>query len=537
MSIASEITRLQNIKSNIRTALGNKGIDASTHNYANFADDIGDIQTGEQLNSLDSVAFGNDPVVDEYGKTASDYYEDIADAINLVNSRSNGVSLETLNIAFNGTVNAPSGKAYNQVHVTVPMAEDKDINFYDLDGNRLFSYTREEFAELTVLPVAPNRPDLFLNFTQWNWTKSEIDAQPGYVEVGALYDLTDCDCALIVEPTIAIQLNATLRFYCGSGNTVQLDWGDGSMAETYTQSGSNQTVVTHIWPELYRRYRIRLTRLSGTNRIQPGGNANAQIMYSQGNTDTVGQSAAREIYIGSICKTGTTLLGASLLDRCIYCTSAEKQTSQIYFRGPFFILSRNSNYAKAAVYAFENLYLLCSAGNSFLPFSDASGFRHARNQKITIPQGTTQIGAQCFSGCKNIDKLQIPSSITNIAGAGISNAGLYCAGALRELWFFGTTPPVLAASTSINLYAYTTIFVPFSSIAAYLTGTNYPSPATQPYIGFATYASGAALPSTDTTNAYSITWYASKADAAAGTNPITIGNGKQIYCTAEEITT
>lgn len=75
MSIASEITRLQNIKSDIRTALGNKGIDASTHNYADFANDIGNIQ--------------------------------------------NGVSLETLNVTENGTVNAPTGKAYSSVTVDV----------------------------------------------------------------------------------------------------------------------------------------------------------------------------------------------------------------------------------------------------------------------------------------------------------------------------------------------------------------------------------------------------------------------------------
>lgn len=47
MSVASEITRLQGIKSDIRTALVAKGItSASTHDMADFAGDIGDIQTG-----------------------------------------------------------------------------------------------------------------------------------------------------------------------------------------------------------------------------------------------------------------------------------------------------------------------------------------------------------------------------------------------------------------------------------------------------------------------------------------------------------
>lgn len=47
MSIASEITRLQGCKSDIRTALVNKGItSASTHNMADFATDISNISAG-----------------------------------------------------------------------------------------------------------------------------------------------------------------------------------------------------------------------------------------------------------------------------------------------------------------------------------------------------------------------------------------------------------------------------------------------------------------------------------------------------------
>lgn len=47
MSVASEIARLQVIKSDIRTALVAKGItSASTHDMADFAEDIGDIQAG-----------------------------------------------------------------------------------------------------------------------------------------------------------------------------------------------------------------------------------------------------------------------------------------------------------------------------------------------------------------------------------------------------------------------------------------------------------------------------------------------------------
>lgn len=46
MSVAEKITRLTTARSNIRNALANKGITASTHGFEDFSGDIGNIQTG-----------------------------------------------------------------------------------------------------------------------------------------------------------------------------------------------------------------------------------------------------------------------------------------------------------------------------------------------------------------------------------------------------------------------------------------------------------------------------------------------------------
>ena len=480
--------------------------------------------------SSGSISIGQNGIYD-----VTEIASAIVDVANSYSSDDNGkvvsngalVAQTDETVTTNGVVNTTTVK---QVTVNVQEAEDKDINFYDVDGFRLFSYTREEFAALSALPTAPNRPDLFLNFTMWNWTKAEIDAQPGYVEVGALYDLTDCDFALVVEPTVAAQKDATLRFYTGSGNTVELDWGDGSAVETYNAS-SSQIVATHTWPELGRRYRIKLTRTAGTSQIIPGGSANTQLLYGEHN-DHVAQSTVREAYVGSNCRTNTALCEYAFFDRIVYCTNAEKNTQLIYTTH-FLALSRKSNYTTSVLAnADSSRSFICPAGNSFLPFSAADGFRRSMARKLTIPNGVTSIGQRCIMNNINLQTLHIPGSVTTIAASAISNENMD--GRLRFLWFHGTTPPVLSASNSLTLYAYTTIFIPFSAIAAYLTGTNYPSPATNQYIGFATYASGAALPTTDPTDGYTVTWYASIADAAAGVHPIAQGNGKRIYCIAEE---
>jgi len=46
MSIADKITQLDTIRSNIRTALTDKGVTADTHDFADFAADVGSIQVG-----------------------------------------------------------------------------------------------------------------------------------------------------------------------------------------------------------------------------------------------------------------------------------------------------------------------------------------------------------------------------------------------------------------------------------------------------------------------------------------------------------
>lgn len=61
MSIASKIAQLTQIRASIRTALINKGISASTHDFANFASDIDQISSGgiTPTGTINIVANGN----------------------------------------------------------------------------------------------------------------------------------------------------------------------------------------------------------------------------------------------------------------------------------------------------------------------------------------------------------------------------------------------------------------------------------------------------------------------------------------------
>lgn len=119
MSIENKLTRLATARDNIRIALNEKGIDASEHGFEDFAEDIGDIEEGENLSDVDTMAFGDNPTLPNEGKTNPANYEAIANAINAARARPNAVTLESLNVTENGTYTAPSGKAYSPVTVSV----------------------------------------------------------------------------------------------------------------------------------------------------------------------------------------------------------------------------------------------------------------------------------------------------------------------------------------------------------------------------------------------------------------------------------
>ena len=136
------------------------------------------------------------------------------------------------------------------------------------------------------------------------------------------------------------------------------------------------------------------------------------------------------------------------------------------------------------------------------------------------------IGERAFQYCESLYEVTIVNPNVTIGANAFANC--YSMGTLR---FEGSAPTVANSNAFTYLPTSCLIFVPYSGLSGYLGGSNYPSTATYIYLGFATYTSGNTLPAQDSTSAYNVTWYASVADAKAGTNPITQGNGNEVYCT------
>ena len=150
---------------------------------------------------------------------------------------------------------------------------------------------------------------------------------------------------------------------------------------------------------------------------------------------------------------------------------------------------------------------------------------------VTLPEGVTSIGSQVFGSCYPLSSITIPDSVTSIGGSVFSGCSY-----MLYIKFESVTPPTVSNSNAWGgVSTSTRILIPINTYGAYTTATNYPNPSTYKYFVYGTYNAGDTLPTTTTDN-YNLTWYASMDDAASQTNPISVGNGNEVYATCTPVT-
>lgn len=171
-------------------------------------------------------------------------------------------TLITKSITENGTYNASSDSAdgYSQVTVNVSSggtteAEEKDVNYYNYDGTRLYSYTKADFLELQSHPSLPTKTGI--NYTGWNIDladcKTLLDREEK-LEIGALGSPSDCDLKIIVNLTEEFK---NPYVYVGAEASCSINWGDGSSTETY--SPTSGTINPNHSYSKGGRYEIKIT--------------------------------------------------------------------------------------------------------------------------------------------------------------------------------------------------------------------------------------------------------------------------------------
>lgn len=150
---------------------------------------------------------------------------------------------------------------------------------------------------------------------------------------------------------------------------------------------------------------------------------------------------------------------------------------------------------------------------------------------ITIPEDVTIIKSSAFANCYSLKNITIPSNVATIQTSAFSGCKNF-----MYIKFEPSTPPAVGNTSAFsNVPTTCLILVPIGSYNAYITGTNYPATSKYTYLVFGTYTSGTTLPDATPDSEYSLVWYASMADATSETNPITVGNGNEVYARATAI--
>ena len=133
--------------------------------------------------------------------TLGHFLTDVADAIRTKGGTSATIQASSFDTAI---ANLPSGGG------TIEPAE-KDVNFYDYDGTRVYTYTKADFLQLEALPEAPAHDGL--TSQGWNWTLS--DAQTfvttyNKLDIGPYYITSDNATRIYIRLNDTNRLNPCL---------------------------------------------------------------------------------------------------------------------------------------------------------------------------------------------------------------------------------------------------------------------------------------------------------------------------------------
>ena len=319
--------------------------------------------------------------------------------------------------ADTGFAEAVAGIASGSAAVSVPM---KDVNFYDYDGTRLYSYTVAEAAALTELPPLPTQPGLICQ--GWNWTLDAVKAMGREGDVGATSMTEDGKTRIYITLT---EGRTSPMLGCCPNGTVTVDWGDGSTPDVLT--GTSVTTVKWTPTHEYDSpgdYVITLA-VDGTMGFlgQNSSNSYSGVLRHSSEADTrnvVYQNAVQRIEIGE----GVTHIGGYAFHSCYSLASitipdSVKEIANNSFQNCYSLKSIviPDGLTSIWVSAFYNCYNLSSVAipDSMATISGSAFYNCFSLPSITIPDSVTSVIGMAFQGCYSLMNLTLPNGMANIA--------------------------------------------------------------------------------------------------------------------------
>lgn len=442
------------------------------------------------------------------GTTIMDVTQDTVNASNLLSgetaTRKDGVSiigeatggtLITKVITENGTYSAEDDDAdgYSEVTVNVSRgveeAELNDVNFYDYDGTRLYSYSASDFLNSTELPQNPNHDGLI--FYAWNWSLAdakEYVAKYGILEIGATYKTSDGTTRFYFDIYNSFVLTIAIRCKPSVSNGVTIDWGDGT---TSTVSRTSYSNVSHTYSSI-GKYVAKVAVTNGT--VSFGGGSGTYIIGSVGNNYKRKLSTVKRIEFGdnvilethvfnSLPNLDAIVLPWNLTSLGNYSFDTMYPIKGIVFPSGFTSIGATNNIifllGIACLPKSLNNGNVTITGQTVRAISMPEGcFVRSTNasigiQKIIIPDGVTTITANAYRYAHNARYIEIGKDVTSIEATSFMEAPA------SEIHLKPTTPPNLA---NANVFAswlqdIAVFYVPYSEdhsvLEAYKTATNW----------------------------------------------------------------
>jgi len=387
--------------------------------------------------------------------------------------------LGSKSITANGTYLASGDNldGYNQVEVAVagsstPSAAPSDINFYDYEGTLLYSYTIAEMQALNQLPVPPSHNGL--TFQGWNWTLVQLQMENAPMDVGAMYITDDGKTRILISIKETARMNFPIRWSQTVSEGVEIEWGDGSAAETV--SGTGVKTLTHAYAGK-GNYTITLSPASGC--VLGLGGATSTYdgvvpIISNENSNRAYAALVTEINIGLRVTTLTyslsQLYGLNALTiptnvttiadyAIVMCSSLRHLTF------PVNVISISGSYSLYGNYALKTVAL----PYNFQSLNSTVFVYSSELVRLTLPSTVNNIGNSVFDRCLGLSTITIPALVSVINSGTFSSC--FSLGAVHLKRY---NPPTLPYRSAFDTAASDCVFyVPVGRLTAYSTATNW----------------------------------------------------------------